>query len=158
MKRSERCCSSDSGQYVDAAVFVCCLCEVACGCAGGAAAPWFSGVVILSADPGRAVYFRPSPCEWRSNQAWDGLSGLSGWGMRGDGNQRHRAGPNHDGRTWARQPHRRGRARWKKWGETQRNWKYMLVEAEIEGEETKQSKLRTVEGKDRPLNTKQEVL
>lgn len=34
----------------------------------------------------------------------------------------------------------------------------MLVEAEIEGEETKQSKLRTVEGKDRPLNTKQEVL
>lgn len=34
----------------------------------------------------------------------------------------------------------------------------MFVEAEIEGEETKQSKLRTVEGKDRPLNTKQEVL
>lgn len=81
----------------------CCVCvrlrERACGRTGAAGLPWFSGVVILTVDPGRAVYFHPSPCEWRSNQAWDGLSSLSGWGMRGDGSQRHRAGPNHDGRT-----------------------------------------------------------
>lgn len=95
---------------VDAAVFVCRLCELAWSCVGVVGAPWFSGVVILTEGPGRVVYFRPSPCEWRSNQAWDGLSGLSGWGMRGDGNQRHRAGSNHDGRTRARQPHgKRGR-------------------------------------------------
>lgn len=102
----------------------CCVCvrlrERACGRTGAAGLPWFSGVVILTVDPGRAVYFHPSPCEWRSNQAWDGLSSLSGWGMRGDGIQRHRAGPNHDGRTLNTAATQAGEGRregWKKlWG------------------------------------------
>lgn len=68
--------------------------------------------MILTAAPGRAVYFHPSPCEWRSNQACDRLSGLSGWGMRGDGNQRH------TGRTkpwWtdlSQKPHGEGGRNW----------------------------------------------